>query len=142
MSWPWVLLWLLTRKYAITLNSLLLVVCQFSWISWIVQDQSNLSSYMYVLTTAWDPRIYTFIKIQFFLLPRKLVFTNLNDFTLFKYATTIDYHIQYYLYSFHKVVSVVAVIVWYLELHVQSVPITTNVVSSNLDQGEVYNIMW
>ena len=25
---------------------------------------------------------------------------------------------------------------------VQSVPITTDVVSSNLDQGEVYNIMW
>jgi hypothetical protein len=24
----------------------------------------------------------------------------------------------------------------------QSVPITTEVVSSNLDQGEVYNIMW
>jgi vacuolar-type H+-ATPase subunit I/STV1 len=24
----------------------------------------------------------------------------------------------------------------------QSVPITTDVVSSNLDQGEVYNIMW
>ena len=26
--------------------------------------------------------------------------------------------------------------------HMQSVPITTDVVSSNLDQGEVYNIMW
>ena len=26
--------------------------------------------------------------------------------------------------------------------NVQSVPITTDVVSSNLDQGEVYNIMW
>jgi hypothetical protein len=24
----------------------------------------------------------------------------------------------------------------------QSVPITTDIVSSNLDQGEVYNIMW
>jgi hypothetical protein len=24
----------------------------------------------------------------------------------------------------------------------QSVPITTDVVSSNLDQGKVYNIMW
>jgi len=24
----------------------------------------------------------------------------------------------------------------------QSVPITSDVVSSNLDQGEVYNIMW
>jgi hypothetical protein len=32
---------------------------------------------------------------------------------------------------------VVAVIVWKLE----SVPITTDAVSSNLDQGEVYNIM-
>jgi hypothetical protein len=38
---------------------------------------------------------------------------------------------------------VVAVIVWYLDLQLpmQSVPITTDVVSSNLDQGEVYNIM-
>jgi hypothetical protein len=30
----------------------------------------------------------------------------------------------------------------YLQLLMQSVPITTDVVSSNLDQGEVYNIMW
>jgi hypothetical protein len=39
---------------------------------------------------------------------------------------------------------VVAVIVWQLDLQLpmQSVPITTDVVSSNLDQGEVYNIMW
>jgi hypothetical protein len=29
-----------------------------------------------------------------------------------------------------------------LQLSMQSVPITTDVVSSNLDQGEVYNIMW
>jgi hypothetical protein len=36
-----------------------------------------------------------------------------------------------------------AVIVWSLDLQLsmQSVPITTDVVSSNLDQGEVYNIM-
>jgi hypothetical protein len=36
----------------------------------------------------------------------------------------------------------VAVIVWSLDLQLpmQSVPITTDVVSSNLDQGEVYNI--
>jgi hypothetical protein len=34
-------------------------------------------------------------------------------------------------------------IVWLLDLQlpVQSVPITTDVVSSNLDQGEVYNII-
>jgi hypothetical protein len=40
--------------------------------------------------------------------------------------------------------AVVAVIVWWLDLQLpmQSVPITTDVVSSNLDQGEVYNIMW
>ena len=39
--------------------------------------------------------------------------------------------------------AVVAVIVWYFDsqLPMQSVPITTDVVSSNLDQGEVYNIM-
>jgi hypothetical protein len=37
-----------------------------------------------------------------------------------------------------------AVIVWKLDLQLplQSVPITTDVVSLNLDQGEVYNIMW
>jgi hypothetical protein len=29
-----------------------------------------------------------------------------------------------------------------LQLPMQSVPITTDVVSSNLDQSEVYNIMW
>jgi hypothetical protein len=40
--------------------------------------------------------------------------------------------------------AVVAVIVWYLDLQltIQSVPVTTDVVSSNLYQGEVYNIMW
>jgi len=39
--------------------------------------------------------------------------------------------------------AVVAVILWYLDLQLpmQSVPINTDVVSSNLDQGEVYNIM-
>jgi hypothetical protein len=39
--------------------------------------------------------------------------------------------------------AVVAVIVWQLELQLpmQSVPITTAVVSLNLDLGEVYNIM-
>jgi hypothetical protein len=39
--------------------------------------------------------------------------------------------------------AVVAMIVWQLDLQLplQSVPITTDVVSSNLDQGEVYNIM-
>jgi len=37
-----------------------------------------------------------------------------------------------------------AVIVWQLDLQLpmQSVPIITHVVSSNLDQGGVYNIMW
>jgi hypothetical protein len=29
-----------------------------------------------------------------------------------------------------------------LQLLMQSVPITTDVVSSNRDQGDVYNIMW
>ena len=39
--------------------------------------------------------------------------------------------------------AVVAVMKWKLDLQLpmQSVPITTDVVSSNLDQGEVYNIM-
>jgi len=37
-----------------------------------------------------------------------------------------------------------AVIVWWLDLQLpmQSVPITTDIVSSNLNQGKVYNIMW
>jgi len=58
-------------------------------------------------------------------------------------ATTYEY------VSFNKETTlihseaVVAVIVWWLNLQLpmQSVPITTDVVSSNLDQGEVYNIM-
>ena len=43
-----------------------------------------------------------------------------------------------------KIGAVVAVIVWYLDLPlpIQSVSITTDVVSLNLDQSEVYNIMW
>ena len=38
----------------------------------------------------------------------------------------------------------VSFLLWLLDLQLpmQSVPITTDVVSSNLDQGEVYNIMW
>jgi hypothetical protein len=37
-----------------------------------------------------------------------------------------------------------AVIVWSLALHLpmQSVPLTIDAMSSNLDQDEVYNIMW
>jgi hypothetical protein len=40
--------------------------------------------------------------------------------------------------------AVFAVILWLLDLQLpmQSVPIITDVVSSNLDQGDVYNIMW
>ena len=48
-------------------------------------------------------------------------------------------HLYNYLYA---VGAVVAVIIWLdLQLPMQSVPITTDVVSLNLDQGEVYNIM-
>ena len=44
---------------------------------------------------------------------------------------------------YHKEGAIVAMIVWYLDLQLpmQSVPITTDVVSLNLDQGNVYNIM-
>jgi hypothetical protein len=44
----------------------------------------------------------------------------------------------------NQVGTVVAVIVWWLDLPlpVQSVPIITDIVRSNLDLGEVYNIMW
>jgi hypothetical protein len=40
--------------------------------------------------------------------------------------------------------TVVAMVIWWLDLQLpmQSVPITTDAMSSNLDQGEVYNIMW
>jgi hypothetical protein len=40
--------------------------------------------------------------------------------------------------------AILAVIAWLLDLQLpmQSVPITTDVVSSNLDQDDVYNIMW
>ena len=40
--------------------------------------------------------------------------------------------------------AIVAMIIWQLDLQLpmQSVPITTDVVSLNLDQGDVYNIMW
>ena len=39
--------------------------------------------------------------------------------------------------------AVMAMNVWYLDLQLpmQSVPITTDAVSLNLDQGKVYNIM-
>ena len=38
--------------------------------------------------------------------------------------------------------AVVVVIEFTTTYCMQSVPITTDVVTSNLDQGEVYNIMW
>jgi hypothetical protein len=40
--------------------------------------------------------------------------------------------------------AVLAVVVCYLDvqLHMQSLLFTTDVVSSNLDQGQVHNIMW
>jgi hypothetical protein len=40
--------------------------------------------------------------------------------------------------------AVVAVIIWELnlQLHMRSVPITTDAMSWNFDQGKVYNIMW
>jgi hypothetical protein len=36
------------------------------------------------------------------------------------------------------------VVIWYsnLQLPMKAMPITTDVVSLNLDQGKVYNIMW
>ena len=55
-----------------------------------------------------------------------------------------NYVSMYIVYtSTNKERGVVAVIVWYLDLQLpmQSVPITTDVVSSNHDQGEVYNII-
>ena len=54
----------------------------------------------------------------------------------------------FYLYKHIQFLStlgaIVAMIIWWLDLQLpmQSVLIITDVVSSNLDQGEVYNIMW
>ena len=44
--------------------------------------------------------------------------------------------------ALYAIGAVVAVIVWFLDLqlHMQSVPITTNVVSSNPVRGEMYSI--
>ena len=45
----------------------------------------------------------------------------------------------------HKIYgAILVVIVWELglQLPMQSMPITTDVASSNLDQSEVYSIMW
>jgi hypothetical protein len=44
----------------------------------------------------------------------------------------------------HILGAVLVVFAWQMELQqpVQSMPFNTNVVSSNLDQGEMYNIMW
>jgi hypothetical protein len=52
-------------------------------------------------------------------------------------------HSNYWARSWQLLKVVVAVVVWQLDLqlHMQSVAITTDVVSSNLDQGDVYNIM-
>jgi hypothetical protein len=50
------------------------------------------------------------------------------------------YHLNKYILQVYG--AVVAVLVWYLDLQlsVQSVPITTKVVSSNRTHGEVYSI--
>jgi hypothetical protein len=50
---------------------------------------------------------------------------------------------EYWCFSSHLIRVVVVMIVWQLDLQLpmQSVPITTDVVSSNLEQGKLYNIM-
>jgi endonuclease/exonuclease/phosphatase (EEP) superfamily protein YafD len=59
------------------------------------------------------------------------------------YLILVSYHITLIVFVFLFVWWIV-VIVWLLDLQLpmQSMPITTDVVSQNLDQGEVYNIMW
>ena len=63
--------------------------------------------------------------------------------TSFTVQGNISFVIIYYKHWFYKFYGAMVVIVWSLDLllPMQSVPITTDVVSSNLDQGEVYNIM-
>ena len=55
--------------------------------------------------------------------------------------TSVSFLLQNSLYNEGVVM---AVIVWYLDLHLpmQSLSITTDVVSPTPAQGEVYNIMW
>ena len=55
----------------------------------------------------------------------------------------VETYCDCYCSSFLSLGAVVIVIVWLLDLQLpmQSVPIITDVVSSNLDQGDVYNIM-
>ena len=64
---------------------------------------------------------------------------NINNLTKNIYGISL----QYYQNVPYFTGAVVTVIVWQLDvqLPVQSVPITTDFVSSNLDQCEVYKIM-
>ena len=57
---------------------------------------------------------------------------------------TMEQWIKYDNSDFHKVITrvVVAVIILDLQLLMQSASVTAEGVSSHLDQGEVYNIMW
>jgi hypothetical protein len=60
-------------------------------------------------------------------------------FYMYMYGFCSLLKISYWLWG-----AIVAMIIWYLDLQLpmQSVPITTDVVNLNLDKGEVYNIMW
>jgi hypothetical protein len=64
----------------------------------------------------------------------------------------VDHHYLTYLFIMYNIYhsytywksrpSWPCMLVGFTTTYAQSVPITTDVVSSNLDQGEVYNIMW
>ena len=89
--------------------------------------------------------IYVFIQIQIFLFPIKEPFQaeqltkNLIQWLWIDY---IDWKIKtFYETNKSKFNHTIDIVIVAFEC-MQSVPITTDVMSSNLDQGEVYNIMW
>jgi len=73
---------------------------------------------------------------------------NMNSIPIISNVVSLAPQGKYYDNIIHVVLililrAIMAVIVWKLDLQlpVQSVPVTSDVVSSNLDQVEVYNIM-
>ena len=70
-----------------SMNLLLFVVYHFSWIPWVassheIKNSTNICHLIYLLILVWDPQIYVFTKMQFFLKPRKLVSTTWYEFTV------------------------------------------------------------
>ena len=103
--------------------------------------------------------------IQFLLLAHNVLpfRANINILLWFSPLWTFNLYISTFQHSLHEIIDRwwllswknpdvklkgTLIVLWFLwsvcrsQLPVQSVPITTDVVSSNLDQDEVYNIIW